>query len=348
MKPLKPETVRERTDDWRDGIQVDEKTRLVKNVALVGAESKNGYRYSEAALRQASTLYGGKPVFLDHGSAEQPHERSTRDLAGSIVVARFEGQRVRGDIQVLDTEAGRTFLALAGAAVPGVGMSHVVMARKSKDGKTVEAVDDVVSVDAVTFPATTSTFKESAPPTEEPEMTLETLRKEHGDLIAQAEKAAADKAVADLQTKLKAQESTADAAAQKQQQEAAIEKAKADAIKAEAKRQSDIRAVCEQAGLPKLAEQYCADPKFTLADVNAGLVEALCKKNKAPAGDAGGDAPPEGTAAGGDADAKFKKEYAQHRPHFVQMGISEKEYVRSRRVDEGLDVVKPGQGEPKK
>ncbi|MEZ6056541.1 MAG: hypothetical protein R3C01_07540 [Planctomycetaceae bacterium] len=155
-------TLTERLHDWHQDLTVDRTSRLVKNVALTGRDSKNGYRYSEAALQAAVVMYDHKPVFLDHAADKnRPHERSTRDLVGSIVNPRFESGRIRGDIRVLDTESGRHFLAMAEADTPGVGMSHVVVARRSADGQTVEQIADVVSVDAVINPATTTTFKES-------------------------------------------------------------------------------------------------------------------------------------------------------------------------------------------
>lgn len=153
----------EHVRDWRSGeVTVDATRRIVSNVALTGLESKNGYRYSESALRDAIGLYENKPVFLDHAiNSARPYERSTRDLVGSIVNPRFAAGRVRADIAVLDTEAGRTFLALAENRSPMVGMSHVVLAERSADKSVVEKIHDVVSVDAVVFPATTSTFRES-------------------------------------------------------------------------------------------------------------------------------------------------------------------------------------------
>lgn len=152
--------------DWRtEQVIIDRAQRLVRNIALTGLESKNGYRYSEEALRQAIPLYENKPVFLDHAqSPARPYDRSTRDLVGSIVNPRFENGRVRGDIRTLDTEAGRTFLALAETDTPAVGMSHVVLAERSPDKSVVETIHDVVSVDAVAFPATSSTFRESVDP----------------------------------------------------------------------------------------------------------------------------------------------------------------------------------------
>lgn len=158
-------TLTERIADWNDALAIDAEARLVKNVALAGLHSKNGYHYVEAALQSAAPLYQHKPVFLDHAAdPAHPQSRSTRDLVGSIVNPRFEGGRIRGDIRLLDTDSARTFLALVEADAPGVGMSHVVLARRSADGGAVDAIEEVLSVDAVVNPATTTTFHESATP----------------------------------------------------------------------------------------------------------------------------------------------------------------------------------------
>jgi hypothetical protein len=156
------DTLTEDLSDWGSRLAIDSQARLVCNVALTGPDSKNGYRYSESALREAAPLYDQKPVFLDHAPDRlKPRDRSTRDLVGNIINPRFEDGRIRGDIRVLDTESGRTFLALANTNLPGVGMSHVVLAQRSMDGTTVETIRDVVCVDAVINPATTQTFRES-------------------------------------------------------------------------------------------------------------------------------------------------------------------------------------------
>ncbi len=151
----------EQLADWNHASRVDADERVVRNVALSGNVSKNGYRYSDDALSRAVPLYMQRPVFLDHaGDPQRSRDRSTRDLVGSVVNPRFDGGRIRGDIRVLDTEAGRTFLSLAASASPGLGMSHVVLARRSADGSVVEQIEDVISVDAVVNPATTTTFHE--------------------------------------------------------------------------------------------------------------------------------------------------------------------------------------------
>ncbi len=159
---MKLSTLVEHVADWHTQLQVDRTNRFVRNVALTGGTSKNGYRYTEQALKNAVSLYERRPVFLDHAADKsRPQERSTRDLVGSIVNPRWESGRIRGDIRVLDTDSGRTFLALADSDAPGVGMSHVVLAERGKTDGAVARIHDVVSVDAVVFPATTTTFRES-------------------------------------------------------------------------------------------------------------------------------------------------------------------------------------------
>ena len=160
---MAPVRLTETISEWQHEFSVDHAAQIVRNVALTGRESKNGYTYSEAALVDAVNRYEHKPVFLDHSAdRNRPKQRSTRDLVGSICNARYVEGRIRGDIRVLDTESGRTFMALVSSDAPGVGMSHVVLAAKSADGATVEKIHDVVSVDAVIHPATTTTFRESA------------------------------------------------------------------------------------------------------------------------------------------------------------------------------------------
>ncbi|QDT47070.1 hypothetical protein Pan258_10970 [Symmachiella dynata] len=157
-----PVRVVERIGDWRAAeVVIDLETGIVRNVALAGPDSKNGYRYTDESLRRATVLYADKPVFLDHGrDLSKPQERSTRDLAGQIVNPRFVDGRIRGDIQTLGTEAGRTFLALADSGSGSVGMSHVVLVTQNRERTLVEEIHEVVSVDAVMFPATTSSLSE--------------------------------------------------------------------------------------------------------------------------------------------------------------------------------------------
>ncbi|MCA9040450.1 MAG: hypothetical protein KDA65_08895 [Planctomycetaceae bacterium] len=157
-----PQPLTEQIMDWcQEGVQIDRDRRVVRNVALAGRYSRNGYEYEAQALEDAVTLYEGKPVFLDHAyQSVRAQERSARDLIGSVENVSYRDERVRGDIRVLDTESGRTFLALAESEVDVVGMSHVVLAERTLDRKRVIKIHEVISVDVVVSPATTSGLKE--------------------------------------------------------------------------------------------------------------------------------------------------------------------------------------------
>ena len=153
----------EQISDWKTTqLTIDHDTGIVHNVALAGRHSRNGYQYTEEALKKAVEIYNGKPVFLDHSAKPSaPRLRSTRDFVGTIVNSRYSDNRIRSDIQTLKTEAGRTFLSLAESKSSTLGMSHVVLAERSDNGLQVEKIHDVISVDAVVFPATAATFQES-------------------------------------------------------------------------------------------------------------------------------------------------------------------------------------------
>lgn len=107
-----------------------------------------------------------------------------------------------------------------------------------------------------------------------------------------------------------------------------------DALAADRKRQSDIRALCRQSGMPDLADHYAqsAEPVFSVEDVREQLFQRMCKNNASPADS--GTEPNED-----DPDAKFKAEY---RENTAILSCSEEEYVATRRIDEGLEVLEVG------
>ncbi len=71
-----------------------------------------------------------------------------------------------------------------------------------------------------------------------------------------------------------------------------------------------------------------------MADVNAKLVEVLCK-DRPPVGDAGGNEAP----AAKDPNLAYKTEYAADQSTFMRAGITEESYVKSRRIDDGLESL---------
>ena len=113
-----------------------------------------------------------------------------------------------------------------------------------------------------------------------------------------------------------------------------LEETKRAAKREEAKRHSDIRALCATAGMPEKADAFCENLEFSVSDVRAALFESLCKRNKTPA-DEGNESVPGQSAA--DPDKAFQEEYREQSALFSEQGISEEQYVASRRIDEGLD-----------
>lgn len=106
------------------------------------------------------------------------------------------------------------------------------------------------------------------------------------------------------------------------------------ALSDERTRTTTIMAICNRAGKPDLANEYIA-ANLSIADVNAKMVEVLCK-DRPPVGDGEGANPKLGT----DEDAAYKAEYSKDRTTYAKAGINEDEYVKMRRIDDGKDTLK--------
>jgi ATP-dependent Clp endopeptidase proteolytic subunit ClpP len=106
----------------------------------------------------------------------------------------------------------------------------------------------------------------------------------------------------------------------------------ANAADNERKRSADIIAVCNQAGKADLAAEFITN-KATLADVQAHLLRVLCNERK-PVDDGGTQ-----QTQTADPNAAYKAEYAKHKDAYVRNGVSEDDFVKSRRIDDGLDPL---------
>lgn len=314
----------EQSETWSEA-KVNAESRVIENVPLLGRFSKNGYEYAESAMKDAVPLYEGVHVFMDH--LPKGGTRSIRDLAGVVEKPRLTEGPIRGDVRTLDTDAGRTLLALATANVRKLGMSHVANGTKSKNGKVVERIDAVASVDAVLNPATTSSFSE-----QESVMDLKSLRESHPDLVKQIEESAANAAL-ELAEEAKKTDDAKMAklrATHNAEMAEAVKVAKVEAIKEEAKRQSDIRALCETAKLPDLADTLCQEQTVDIEEARRRLFDELVKRHPAPT--AGGGKKP--LEEGKDENAEYRKEFAEGNLA-VMLNLTEAEYVNSRRKDDG-------------
>jgi hypothetical protein len=175
-----PDQIASDVDFNFEHVIVDAETRTLRNVVLCGPTSKNGYNYPPSCFgdnQHVIALYENKPVCIDHNS-ENPLVRGLRDIAGFIKNVRFENGRPVGDIELESAiDCGVDLLGLAQRKRKGIGMSHVAKCKMSRDKRTVELVEQVVTVDVVVNPATTSTFFEQALQ-ETSKVDLETLKAE--------------------------------------------------------------------------------------------------------------------------------------------------------------------------
>ena len=80
-----------------------------------------------------------------------------------------------------------------------------------------------------------------------------------------------------------------------------------------------------------------ADRSVTVDQARDALFAALCNANP-PVGDGeGNDAPP----TAGTPDERFAAEYAEHPEVHAMTGVTVEQYVRSRKIDEGLVALAP-------
>ncbi len=162
---MKLQEIKSQFDGAFSEISIDTEKMIIKNVALVGQVSRNGRRYTVEALKGGIGKYEGSKVYIDHpdDKDEKRGWRSTKDIAGRIENARFDGQKIRGDLNLLNTYGGKLAYEIATKMPDIAGMSHNAFGKYHKeDGvEVVESIDKVVSVDVVTEPATNNGMFES-------------------------------------------------------------------------------------------------------------------------------------------------------------------------------------------
>lgn len=167
-------------------LQVDAAAGVIRNVKVLGLESKNGRTYPAKTIREAASLYEGAKVNVNHPKGSPLASRDYQDRLGTLENVRVE-DGLRADLHFNPKHAIAEQLAWDAAHKPeNVGLSHNVEARTSKkDGKTiVEAILKVQSVDLVADPATTNSLYESTGELDMSltEMTLEEIVRARPDL----------------------------------------------------------------------------------------------------------------------------------------------------------------------
>lgn len=106
-----------------------------------------------------------------------------------------------------------------------------------------------------------------------------------------------------------------------------------DPMMAERQRSSQITAACQMAGHPEVAGKYI-EQGTDLATVQSALLTMVCAERQPTANAANG-----GDPAPANPNAKFEKEFSDNEMLYVEMGLTKESYVKSRRIDEGLEKL---------
>ena len=172
---------------------------IIQNVSLLGAVSLNGRVYTREAMQDAVKLYNGVQVFANHPGFQDltgTGGRKFEDLAGKILNTRLVGDRVKGDVHLIEDEPiGEKLKKIAEQMPELVGFSHRARgeAERAEDGTVViKRLLEVKALEIVVDPATTNGLFESVIETSEEEeeemkdftgVTIEQLKAARPDLI---------------------------------------------------------------------------------------------------------------------------------------------------------------------
>jgi hypothetical protein len=143
---------------------IDEEAGVVRNVKILGEQSRNRRRYTAAAMTGAAQLYEGTGVNLDH---RLTGDRQVTEAFGRLTGVGYDAKSkgLYGTLEYLKTHPyAQTFVELAKRMPEQVGFSHMAEGKvKQEQGETiVEQIVAVRSVDLVRTPATTKGLFESA------------------------------------------------------------------------------------------------------------------------------------------------------------------------------------------
>lgn len=143
------------------GNKVDREAGIIRDVKILGRTSKNGREYETAAMQEASKLYEGSNVNVNHVDAKATGTRSVMEGVGWLVGSHYDDKRdgVYGDLHLLKSHAATPLLMEAAERRPErFGLSHHADGSVTHKGRKVivESISKVISVDVVQNPATTN------------------------------------------------------------------------------------------------------------------------------------------------------------------------------------------------
>ena len=132
---------------------------ILENVHICGLTSKNGYRYSPDALKNAIPLYENVDVYVNHNNSKPRPVEEKIGLAKNISFKESTG--LWGDLVLNEKHPAYEQLVWFADNMPSkVGCSHDVDGKINKSAQLVESIKVVHSVDIVSAPATTAGLTE--------------------------------------------------------------------------------------------------------------------------------------------------------------------------------------------
>jgi hypothetical protein len=157
-------------------VRVDRLNGVLRGIKICGLRSKNGRRYTEAALRKAVRLYEGAKVNIDHLKPGEscPADKRLGHLE-EVYWSDTPTKGLYGNLRFPPDHPKAAWLCSVAEHTPNdLGMSHRASAGDvSFDGKgepIVESISEVESVDLVADPATVGGLFEEVDPTRKPPM----------------------------------------------------------------------------------------------------------------------------------------------------------------------------------
>lgn len=163
------QAIQEFIDSRGAALRVDAAAGVIRGVKILGLASRNGRRYSPAALENAASLYDGAKVNVNHPKGVPTAPRDYQERIGVLrnVVFRDgdDAGGLYGDLHYNPRHALAEQLAWDARHAPeNVGLSHNVLAVTTRrgDAVVVESIEKVQSVDLVADPATTRGLFEQA------------------------------------------------------------------------------------------------------------------------------------------------------------------------------------------
>ena len=142
---------------------IDRDAHVISGVKILGAESKNGYQYTDRALNDAVGLYEGLDVFVDHDRSN-PKSRKVGDRFGVLKGIYREEEAVYGDLHFLEHHPQANLILENVERMPdGFGLSHVAYGQESRNGNKrprIESLKTAYSADVVVGPATNKSLFE--------------------------------------------------------------------------------------------------------------------------------------------------------------------------------------------